>query len=487
MTSAKSITPLSAIVDAYIHYAPADSAFAHQTLSDGLRAQYSLFLHHNDGRDASTALDIASRVVLVASNDYMLNEVAQDEMRTIMERMRQTGRDKCVIVVVLNDSEKRHLKKCFSADANYVRWSDPAFWKKLRYYLPEPSSGIGGVGSGEKTIRQSSALTTSTSVPRTQNADYEDDMWTYLKGAGSGSSGQDSSLSTRSTTDNSNTTLPPPMNMSMVSTGATNSRRRPNNNMSLKPKSTTATAGGRSAAQQRRSATTARKHVLENPLENHYDGEYMSVVGSSDDTLARRHVNPPLPEPIYHTLEPPTEEANGVRKVKKKAGKNDSTVYINEELEVVYPKVAAVRGGVTNGTRGSRNTPQNGYFDANGGVGQQHFLQMLQNGVDDEDDCYADQEEDEELLQNELDFDVSQNSFDDVFSSSRSQLGSCGAGGGYVPSPAPGSMPRKQFTSGRQPQQPRGQLQQQQTSRMANGVGNTNGRMGVGKQPSYYI
>ena len=486
-------------LDVYVHYAPADAAFAHQTLNDGLRSQYSLYLHHRDTDNPSAALGSASRVILVASNDYMLNEVSQDEMRTIMERMRQAGREKSVIVVVLNGAEKKHLKKCFNAECNFVRWSDPAFWKKLKFHLPDGPTG-------ERTLRHSSTLTAATAqrgrlTQQQHGADYEDEMWTYMKGSES-HSGQDSSLSTKSTTDNSNHTLPPHSMSMTVASGAPNSRRRPQQqHMSLKPKSISPPSGSarRGSQPQRRSATTARRHLVSNPLEDHYDSEYMSVVGAHE-SLAQRHVNPPLPEPIYHTLEPPSpppemeaEEERGRKSGKKKKKGKEDTVYINDELEVVYPKRGDQRRQPVNGTASTRL--RNGgaiplVYPSPSGSQQRHLLQMLQNG-DDGDDEYADQE-DEELLQNEFEFDDSQNSFDDMFgaSSSRSQLGSCGVGGGgggYVPSPAPGSMPRRPFDAGLGAHH---QFQQQQPP-----LGNPRGHLGgtganraaAGKQPSYYI
>ena len=48
--------PVPKSLDAYVHYAPTDAAFAHQTLGDGLRQHYSLHFHHSDGGvDASAA------------------------------------------------------------------------------------------------------------------------------------------------------------------------------------------------------------------------------------------------------------------------------------------------------------------------------------------------------------------------------------------------------------------------------------------------
>ena len=493
MTSkAPAASPVSKSIDAYVHYTPTDSAFAHQTLGDGLRQHYSLHFHHCDdgggGVDASSALEASSRVILVASNDYMLNDVAQDELRTILERMRGSGRERGVIVVVLTDSEKKHLKRHFGGDSALVRWNDPSFWKKLRFHLPEPSSN--GVGDQTHLGVQTAAAFGTALAPRPRGqSDYEDDMWTYMKGAVSGSQqshssgGQDSSLSTRSTTDNSGT-MPPPQSLhfptsttlsmavmgSERTAGTTNGRRRPPvATHSLRPgKSSVSPPGARlvGGTHQRRSAS--RRHIVENPLED----EYMSVVGAVDQgSLARRHgVNPPLPEPIYHTLEPPSspnedEVGSGLERQSKRArrkkkgqgdggnGNGSDTVYINRELEVVYPRRGDLRrpspGGPVNGSR-SRNGGPNASFSSSSAsaaavVGQQRqLIQMLQNVADFEEDEYADQE-DEELLQSELDFDTSggQNSVDlgGISPCGRSHLG--GGVGGYVPSPAPGSMPRR--------------------------------------------
>ena len=482
-------SPVAKSIDAYVHYSPTDSAFAHQTLGDGLRQHYNLHFHHSDGGvDASAALEASSRVILVASNDYMLNDVAQDELKTILERMRGGGLERGVIVVVLTDAEKKHLKRHFGSDSALVRWNDASFWKKLRFHLPES-----GNNAGDQTQQRGQTMEAfgAALAPRPRGqSDYEDDMWTYMKGAVSGSQqshssgGQDSSLSTRSTTDNSGT-MPPaqPMQFPISTTlsmavmgsertaGTTNGRRRPPATHSLRPgKSSVSPPGARliGGTQQRRSAS--RRHIVENPLEDACDAEYMSVVGASDHgSLARRQgVNPPLPEPIYHTLEPPSSpnedevgsgfERQNKRARRKKRGQGDgggsSTVYINRELEVVYPRRGDLRrpspGGPVlmsgNGSR-SRNGGPNASSSAAAAAAagqQRQLIQMLQNAADFGEDEYADQE-DEELLQSELDFDTSggQNSVDlgGISPCGRSHLG--GGGGSYVPSPAPGSMPRR--------------------------------------------
>ena len=482
-------SPVARCIDAYIHYSPTDSAFAHQTLGDGLRQHYNVHFHHSDGGlDPSAALEASSRVILVASNDYMLNEVAQDELRTILER-RHGGLERGVVVVVLTDSEKKHLKRHFGADCNFIRWNDSSFWKKLRFHLPEPT-GSAAAGDRDPARRggQTSEAFVAPTAPRPPRgqSDYEDDMWTYMKGAVSGSQqshssgGQDSSLSTRSTTDNSGT-MPPQFPISTtlsmavmgseVTAGATNSRRKPPTTRSLRPpgKASASPAGARATGGTQQRKAASRRHIVENPLE--CDAEYMSVVGAID-SLARRHgVNQPLPEPIYHTLEPPSspneEELGGGferqnrRPKRKKRGQGDggsgSAVYINNDLEVVYPRRGDLRRPPPVSATASRS--RNGGLNASSSAaaasaaaaaaaaGQQRtLLQMLQNAADFEDE-YADQE-DEELLQSELDFDTSggQNSID-LGGLSPSGASHLGGGGGYVPSPAPGSMPRRHFAA----------------------------------------
>ena len=96
-----------------------------------------------------------------------------------------------------------------------------------------------------------------------------------------------------------------------------------------------------------------------------------------------------------------------------------------------------------NGTRSRHGVPNASSSPAAAAGQQRQLIQMLQNAADFEEDEYADQE-DEELLQSELDFDTSggQNSVDlgGISPCGRSHLG---GGGSYVPSPAPGSMPRR--------------------------------------------
>ena len=170
---------------------------------------------------------------------------------------------------------------------------------------------------------------------------------------------------------------------------------------------------------------------------NNYDSsEYMSVADGFSVVM-----NPSLPEPIYHTLEPPTSEdelppsTRPAASNNRKGRKDNSKVYINDDLEVVVKRPNPTSGGAAaaaNANRNSAKTWANQYRHQKG-----NFMEGL--GYDDEDD--EETYEDEELLA--VDYGYNPGGEDMMFGrvqgTSRPGVISSGS---YVPSPAPGSMPR---------------------------------------------
>ncbi|CAB4057085.1 unnamed protein product [Lepeophtheirus salmonis] len=243
-------------------------------------------------------------------------------------------------------------------------------------------------------VNNSSASTMRINEKSSHNEDY-DDMWTYLKGGGTtnvqGSGG--SSLSTRSTTDgmaentgvilttnnvsnnaysgssqtNRTSASNRFVNLSSSSAGlppshaaATASSSAINNNNTLSSNAgamilrdggqygTIGSGGGLEGGGHTTTTTTTttviKRHIVENPFDNFLDLPPNS--SSTKHLLPHSHLSDSdymsVSEPIYHTLDARgrlIEE--GCSKVKKQ-----STVYMDNDLKVVYPsKVGGGNGG----------------------------------------------------------------------------------------------------------------------------------------------
>lgn len=470
--------------DAFVHYTLTDSVFLQQNLLPQLESEagpcrgYRLFLRHRDfpslqSRSLTEAFDHvvenASRVLVVASSDYLTSDACRSELAILREKLALRKRASNVIVVSLSGDKKR-VRQAVGGGAAVLRWNDPSFWQKLRYQMPE-ASPVSSPGSFMAADIDPKAMIAAQHQHQHQGppglhqvggqfkSEYEDDMWTYVKGmnggmgmgvgvgnggvpnaggrssnsSGSGSgngNGQDSSLSTRSTTDNSNATLPlSSASPTSAAGGALLGPRRPlpptastlqhhkSANLIVNPMQagghTTARGfqqrarGGSTRHQQQQQHTDLDLAQFQLPLglQHGSDSDYMSVSDSLNRQQQRGDVDAGqrlYQEPIYHTLEP--EQAPKSLAGAKSGGKSDSTVYINADLEVVYPKTRP---------------------------GQQQLQQQQRQFLQPHDDLDDFVDEDEELLAETTTDD------DGMFDLSRSRNGS------YVPSPAPGSFPRK--------------------------------------------
>ncbi len=257
------------------------------------------------------------------------------------------------VVPLLIDSGDKKAARALFGNVECVTWrKDDAVLRHLRQRLapplpPPPPSGYSGqsLAAHSRTLR-SAAAAAAAAVTAPRSADYEDDLWTYVRG-----SDDSSSLNTGSTAAGSN-----------------------GNATSTMP------------------AKVNKSNVIVNPLGN------SSRTLRSHDYVSVNDSQRTQEEPIYHTLEPSTPEPK---------------IYINQDLEVVYPKLVPA----------SHRQPH-------------RLLQML--GEREE---FVD--EDDELLAG------NGGNFDDLEDFH----------GSYVPSPAPGSMPRRHHKSAAK-QQPQPQQQQ---------------------------
>lgn len=390
--------------DVYVHYNADDGLFVQQNLSPALPTRS--FLHHRDLRSKSRSLgdaieatlDASASVLVLASRDYLNNEVCRNEFGLILDRMAVKIRLRHLIVVTVNAEDQMQIRNVVPRDCHQLSVNDDSFRSKLRQIVTKnretalitPLRVMNGVGKHQ------------------QHQDYvaaDDDMWTYLKGVNSASSsttgGQDSSVSTRST-DNSNT-LPSSNSMNQPGSKRLSTLQPHKSNLIVNPMD----MQNRSMTSQKLGhlpGSRSKGRIVENPLELslHSDSDYMSV----SDSLPKQQ------EPIYHTLEPPFIETVLPKKLDR--------VYINADLEVVYPRVSRPR--------------------------QQHNLDdFIEDFVDEDDELLADElgTENDSMYEDERQF-------------SRNNS--------YVPSPAPGSMPRNRLASNTGSFSPHSSISASQTS-----------------------
>ena len=216
-------------------------------------------------------------------------------------------------------------------------------------------------------------------------------------------------VTTRSTTDNS-TTLPPSINTSQ------NQRRsytlQQNRSVIVNPLQSASMMASRNSKARIKAAQQSGHSA---------DSDYVSV----NDSLSRR-----ADEPIYHTLEPPilnrmgssTEGRNKRRGGRN--GKNNHRIYINSELEVVYPTQQQLQEESANQFGQSR--------------GGRQFLDMLGDSeemVDEDDELLAD---DDDIYDDE-----------EIYDDARLFRSTCNTN--YVPSPAPPGYPNHPFLHSERP------------------------------------
>ena len=136
------------LFDVFISYALEDAEWVEANFAPSLEhgaTSYRLCLHQRDfppttplADTVSVAVESSTRAVVVLSRAYV--SAAWAHIRAaFMEAVRANNTK--VVFIQLDEEvelagagELRHLAE----DSPVVRWADPGFWNKLRYFLPEP-------------------------------------------------------------------------------------------------------------------------------------------------------------------------------------------------------------------------------------------------------------------------------------------------------------------------------------------------------------
>ena len=238
---------------------------------------YRVSLHSGRPSGQPLSLESCQGVCLVASQASSYIQHAQGaDLLALSQRCQDVSRP--LVLVALETGTAKTFRRLGLPGRKILLWDTKSFWPSLRATIP-PS-----------TISRSPAVN--------NQSVSEKDTWTYVR-----KSGNDSSLSTQST--DTMTAFPAAVSTSWRGGGhLVNSRR--SSTLQRVPPSSQLPSQNRLVHQSLvKNRTHHGPRVIENPMHQHED------------------------EPIYHSLDEGEKDKED----------DDVTVYINADLEVVYPSL----------------------------------------------------------------------------------------------------------------------------------------------------
>ena len=293
---------------------PADEEFVRGTFFGLLETQnYPNYHYHSILKGQRPPVETSGAVCVVASShsSYIQKpDEAENHLLTLCKLCRDLAKP-LPVLVALDTLTTKTLRRISAASADLrsvkiLLWDTKSFWPSWRSMFPSPPMAV--------SPKPSMAV----------NHKDEDEAWTYVKSNNHGSG--DSSLSTQST------------DTMMASTKLSSAARRLSsqppgrqfNSMMSRPRLTHAGLGPRHQQQ--------RGRVIENPLACHHRSQQQQ----QQDQQHRCRPPEDPDEPIYHSLDDDDVVVAGRRpsQVASVGGEDseaDVTVYINADLEVVYP------------------------------------------------------------------------------------------------------------------------------------------------------
>lgn len=138
------------LFDVFISYSVEDREFVEQSFAPNLEhgtTSYRLCLHQRDFPPTtpvfdtvSVAVESSARALVVLSRSYLASQWSQ--IRTPFINTILANNTK-VVFIQLDDVSQEQISafqdfKHLLEDSPLVKWGDPGFWNKLRYFLPEP-------------------------------------------------------------------------------------------------------------------------------------------------------------------------------------------------------------------------------------------------------------------------------------------------------------------------------------------------------------
>jgi len=138
------------LFDVFISYSVEDRDFVEQSFAPNLEhgaTSYRLCLHQRDFPPTtpvfdtvSVAVESSARALVVLSRSYLSNQWSQIRAPFISSIMANNSKVVFIQLEEVSEGEVGQFAdlKHLMDDSPLVKWGDPGFWNKLRYFLPEP-------------------------------------------------------------------------------------------------------------------------------------------------------------------------------------------------------------------------------------------------------------------------------------------------------------------------------------------------------------
>merc|ERR1719319_1345375 len=138
------------LFDVFIRYPVEDRDFVEQSFAPNLEhgaTSYRLCLHQRDFPPTtpvfdtvSVAVESSARALVVLSRSYLSNQWSQIRAPFISSIMANNSKVVFIQLEEVSEGEVGQFAdlKHLMDDSPLVKWGDPGFWNKLRYFLPEP-------------------------------------------------------------------------------------------------------------------------------------------------------------------------------------------------------------------------------------------------------------------------------------------------------------------------------------------------------------
>merc|ERR1719336_1897339 len=138
------------LFDVFISYSQADRDFVEQRFAPNLEhgaTSYRLCLHQRDFPattpvfdTVSVAVESSARALIVLSRPYLSSQWSQIRAPFISSIMANNSKVVFIQLEEVGEADVNQFPdlKHLMDDSPLVKWGDPGFWNKLRYFLPEP-------------------------------------------------------------------------------------------------------------------------------------------------------------------------------------------------------------------------------------------------------------------------------------------------------------------------------------------------------------
>ncbi|CAL4067119.1 unnamed protein product, partial [Meganyctiphanes norvegica] len=139
--------------DAFVSYSSKDVSWVNQVLAGELERgenPYQLCLHYRDfanttyiGDSIIDAVNSSRRTIVILSKNFIENEWCRFEFKSVHQEILKKHRNR-ILVIILGEIPSRDLDpdlRIFLKTSKVIRTNDKFFWEKLKFLLPDASSG----------------------------------------------------------------------------------------------------------------------------------------------------------------------------------------------------------------------------------------------------------------------------------------------------------------------------------------------------------